>query len=154
MEAINYGDLLVVIRTVVSYLINRTSEDKEVYAYFSKSSNRLITLSIKQNDNYINSSDLIIYKVSLKNLFLYCLKEEYKTVNWDLLVLLANKTIKHYTSEDISFLLNVSLEKYKRLESGNYLFNGELSYKNVSEKLEFSESEFYYDFRKVFTKVN
>ena len=92
--------------------------------------------------------------MTLKNLFLFCLKEEYKTTSWDLLVLLANKTIKNYSSEDISFLLNVSLEKYKRLESGNYLFNGELSYKNVSEKLEFSESEFYYDFRKVFLKVN
>ena len=154
MDAINYSDRLVVIRTVVSYLIDKTSEQKEVYAYFSKSSNRIITLSINPSNDYIDKSDLIIYKVTLKNLFLFCLKEEYKTTSWDLLVLLANKTIKNYSSEDISFLLNVSLEKYKRLESGNYLFNGELSYKNVSEKLEFSESEFYYDFRKVFLKVN
>jgi len=154
MESINYSDRLVVIRTVVSYLIHRTSEEHEVYVYFSKSSNRIITFSINQNNNYINSSDLILYKVTLKNLFLYCLKEEYKSAQWDLLVLLANKTIKNYSSEDMSFLLNVSLDKYKRLESGNYMFNGELSYKNVSEKLEFSESEFYYDFRKVFSKIN
>lgn len=126
----------------------------KVYAYFTKSSSKLVTFNNTKDKNYINNNELMIYKVTLKNLYLFCLKEEYKQTQWDLLVLLANKTLKNYSSIDIAFLLNVPLEKYKRLESGCYLFNGELSYKNVAEKLEFSENEFYYDFCKAFIKVN
>ena len=79
--------------------------------------------------------------------------EEYVNTSWDLLVLLANKSIKGYSSEQMALLIGVSLDKYKHLEMGYYNFTNELSYDTISEKLEFNKEEFYFTFNKSFKYI-
>ena len=71
----------------------------------------------------------------------------------DILVLLANKSIKGYSTEQMAFLIGVSLDKYKHLEMGYYNFKKELSYETVAEKIEFNKDEFYFTFNKSFQHI-
>ena len=94
-----------------------------------------------------------VYKTTLKALYLYCLKEEYNEISWDILVLLANQGLRRYTSEEMARLLKVPLEKYRNLTEGKYIFKDDFSYENISKTLGFDIDEFYFNFNNNFTLV-
>ena len=94
-----------------------------------------------------------VYKTTLKALYLYCLKEEYNEISWDILVLLANQGLRRYTSEEMARLLKVPLEKYRNLTEGKYIFKDDFSYENISNKLGFNINEFYFNFNDNFALV-
>ena len=148
-----YKTKLFIFRTILDILLKYYPEEKEIYVYFTKGLKDLLNVSIELNKKQFNLNEIQIYQTTIKELYLYCLKEEYVNTSWDLLVLLANKSIKGYSSEQMAFLIGVSLDKYKHLEMGYYNFINELSYDTISEKLEFNKEEFYFTFNKSFKYI-
>lgn len=149
----SYKTKLFMFRTMLDILLKEYPEEKEIFVYFTKDLKKPITVLEKINKNLYNLNEILIYKTTIKEFYLYCLKEEYIDTNWDLLVLLANKSIKGYSSEQMAILIGVSLDKYKHLEMGYYNFTNELSYEKISEKIEFNKEEFYFTFNKSFKYI-
>ena len=94
-------------RTMLDILLKDYPEEKEIFVYFTKDLKEPITVLEKINKNLYNLNEILIYKTTIKEFYLYCLKEEYIDTNWDLLVLLANKSIKGYSSEQMAILIGV-----------------------------------------------
>ena len=148
-----YKTKLFIFRTILDILLKYYPEEKEIYVYFAKGLKDLLNVSFELNKKQFNLNEIQIYKTTIKEMYLYCLKEEYVNTSWDLLVLLANKSIKGYSSEQMALLIGVSIDKYKHLEMGYYNFKNELSYDTISEKLEFNKEEFYFTFNKSFKYI-
>ena len=108
----SYKQRLYIFRTILEIYLKNYEEHQQIHVYFSKRTDQPIAISLTFEEDYINKEELKIYKVTIKDFYLYCLKEEYINTNWDILVLLANKFIKGYSSEQMAFFLGVALEKY------------------------------------------
>ena len=145
-----YKQKLFIFRTILDIMLKTYQENDLIFVFFSKILNEPVYLTLNLDKRFLNYNELSIYKVTIKNFYLYCLKEEYVNVNWDILVLLANKSIKGYSSEQMAHLIGIPIDKYNHLEMGYYTFVNELSYDNISEKLEFSKDEFYFTFKDTF----
>lgn len=148
-----YRERLDLFRTLLSIMLTKHEETEEVYAYFYKDSPQIILFSLNKNEDFLKMNCMKVYKTTLKALYLYCLKEEYNEISWDILVLLANQGLRRYTSEEMARLLKVSLEKYRNLTEGKYIFKDDFSYENISNKLGFNINEFYFNFNDNFTLV-
>ncbi len=148
-----YKERLDLFRTLLCIMMSKHEENEAVYAYFYKNSTQIILFSLDKNEEFLKTDALRVYKTSLKNLYLYCLKEEYGEVSWDILVLLANQSIRRYSNEALSKLLKVSLDKYRNLVEGKTSFKAELSYENLSNKIGFNIDEFYFNFKSNFELV-
>ena len=137
------------LRLIVRHFINNLSEDYKVYVYFSNGRLIYIDGEIKN----IFKIDINIYETTLKNLYLYLFIEEYGNVDQPLLVYLANKELKRYSSLDIQQLLNVSAIRLNIFEGGRTDFTGDFSYENIALKMGFNKSEFNQTFNQAFRKV-
>lgn len=148
-----YRERLDLFRTLLSIMLTKHEETEEVYAYFYKDSPQIILFSLNKNEDFLKMNCMKVYKTTLKALYLYCLKEEYNEISWDILVLLANQGLRRYTSEEMARLLKVPLEKYRNLTEGKYIFKDDFSYETISNKLGFNINEFYFNFNDNFTLV-
>ena len=140
-----------VLRQAVRHYIRLYSENFKVYVYFVKNTDKILYIDKKLKD--IFKPELNIYETTLKNLYLYLLREDYCDTDHALLVYFANKELKRYTTIDIQILLNVDSTLLKRFESGTVDFKGPFSFDNLSMKLGFDKKEFNQTFKTSFKKV-
>ena len=140
-----------VLRLAVRHYIRIYSENHKVFVYFTENSDEIFYIDKRINN--IFKSKMNIYETTLKNLYLYLFTQDYSDVEQALLVYLANKELKRYTTLDIQILLNVSSTLLKRFESGTADFKGPFSFDNLSMKLGFDKAEFNQTFKNNFKKV-
>lgn len=141
------------IRQAVKYLIKEYGENETVYVYFRKNSDIILLIEYGKLTNIIKDGITTIYKTTLKNLYLYLFTQEYINTDQALLVYLANKELKKYSSLDIQILLGITKKQLEMLEAGLSEFQDKLSFDNVSKKMNFEKSEFTKLFRLEFKKV-
>ena len=141
------------IRQAVKYLIKEYGETETVYVYFRKNSDIILLIEYGKLTYIIKDGITTIYKTTLKNLYLYLFTQEYINTDQALLVYLANKELKKYSSLDIQILLGITKKQLEMLEAGLSEFQDKLSFDNVSKKLNFEKSEFTKLFRLEFKKV-
>lgn len=141
------------IRQAVKYLIKEYGENETVYVYFRKNSDIILLIEYGKLTNIIKDGITTIYKTTLKNLYLYLFTQEYINTDQALLVYLANKELKKYSSLDIQILLGITKKQLEMLEAGLSEFQDKLSFDNVSKKMNFEKSEFTKFFRLEFKKV-
>ena len=141
------------IRQAVKYLIKEYGENGTVYVYFRKNSDIILLIEYGKLTNIIKDGIATTYKTTLKNLYLYLFTQEYINTDQALLVYLANKELKKYSSLDIQILLGITKKQLEMLEAGLSEFQDKLSFDNVSKKMNFEKTEFTKLFRLDFKKV-
>ena len=141
------------IRQAVKHLIKEYGETENVYVYFRKNSEKILYIEFGKITNIIKDGIATIYKTTLKNLYLYLFTQEYINTDQALLVYLANKELKKYSSLDIQNLLGITKKQLEMLEAGLSEFQDKLSFDNISKKMNFEKSEFTKLFRLEFKKV-
>lgn len=132
---------LYLLRELTYHLIKMFDEYEEVYVFIDNRTQEIIYItSMLENKNYF--INLEVYKASLKVIFLHLLKEEYISLPYYCLVLLANRILRNYSISTIAKILNITEEKYLRLESGYLNFLDDVSIEIISYKLNFDILEF------------
>ena len=139
-------------RDLINKLITVYGEEKEIFLILKATDNTIINIALTNNDlRYY--SNIKVYKGTLKNSYLYLLTEEYKNISKELLVFLANITIKKLTKQEITQLLEVTDESYNKFLIGLTSFENKYSIQNLSNKIKFDINEFNINLKTNFVKV-
>lgn len=144
MKYISEKEKMYLIRVVCYQLIKLYGEEAEVFIFCENLYQKIIFISrgLEYEKYFVNIS---IYRIVLKDLFLFTLKEEYPEVPKDSLTLIGIRVMRDYSIDYIARILNISKEYYLQLEIGNYKFSNELTYDKIAQLLNAYEKDFYAD---------
>ena len=141
-----------VLRTYIKTLINIYGEDEQIYLIFKETDNTILNIT-KTNTELKYYTNVKIYLGTLKNAYLLLLIDQYPQISKDLLIFIANKTLKQYTDQELIQLLDVTNESYNKFIRGLTDFKNQYDKEIISNKMHFNKQEFDLSLTKTFRKV-
>ena len=141
-----------VLRNYIKTLINIYGEEDLIYLIFKETDNTILNIT-KTNKELKYYTNVTIYLGTLKNAYLLLLIEQYPQISKDLLIFIANKTLKQYTDQELIKLLDVTNESYNKFIRGLTEFKNQYDKEIISNKMHFNKQEFDLSLTKTFRKV-
>lgn len=130
-----------IFRKQIETLIQIYGEEEQIYLILKQTDNTILNIT-KTNKDFKYYTNVDIYLGSLKHAFLFLLITQYPNISKDLLIFLANKTLKQYTKQELIQLLDVTNESYNKFQIGQTSFNNKYTKELISKKLNFNIQEF------------
>ena len=102
-----------IFRKQIETLIQIYGEEEQIYLILKQTDNTILNIT-KTNKDFKYYTNVDIYLGTLKHAFLFLLITQYPNISKDLLIFLANKTLKQYTKQELIQLLDLFYQnKYK-----------------------------------------
>lgn len=130
-----------IFRKQIETLIQIYGEEEQIYLILKQTDNTILNIT-KTNKDFKYYTNVDIYLGTLKHAFLFLLITQYPNISKDLLIFLANKTLKQYTKQELIQLLDVTNESYNKFQIGQTSFNNKYTKQIISKKLNFNIQEF------------
>lgn len=130
-----------IFRKQIETLIQIYGEEEQIYLILKQTDNTILNIT-KTNKDFKYYTNVDIYLGTLKHAFLFLLITQYPNISKDLLIFLANKTLKQYTKQELIQLLDVTNESYSKFQIGQTSFNNKYTKEIISKKLNFNIQEF------------
>lgn len=130
-----------IFRKQIETLIQIYGEEEQIYLILKQTDNTILNIT-KTNKDFKYYTNVDIYLGTLKHAFLFLLITQYPNISKDLLIFLANKTLKQYTKQELIQLLDVTNESYNKFQIGQTSFNNKYTKELISKKLNFNIQEF------------
>ena len=130
-----------IFRKQIETLIQIYGEEEQIYLILKQTDNTILNIT-KTNKDFKYYTNVDIYLGTLKHAFLFLLITQYPNISKDLLIFLANKTLKQYTKQELIQLLDVTNESYNKFQIGQTSFNNKYTKEIISKKLNFNIQEF------------
>lgn len=130
-----------IFRKQIETLIQIYGEEEQIYLILKQTDNTILNIT-KTNKDFKYYTNVDIYLGTLKHAFLFLLITQYPNISKDLLIFLANKTLKQYTKQELIQLLDVTNESYNKFQIGQTSFNKKYTKEIISKKLNFNIQEF------------
>ena len=130
-----------IFRKQIETLIQIYGEEEQIYLILKQTDNTILNIT-KTNTDFKYYTNVDIYLGTLKHAFLFLLITQYPNISKDLLIFLANKTLKQYTKQELIQLLDVTNESYNKFQIGQTSFNNKYTKEIISKKLNFNIQEF------------
>ena len=130
-----------IFRKQIETLIQIYGEEEQIYLILKQTDNTILNIT-KTNKDFKYYTNVDIYLGTLKHAFLFLLTAQYPNISKDLLIFLANKTLKQYTKQELIQLLDVTNESYNKFQIGQTSFNNKYTKEIISKKLNFNIQEF------------
>lgn len=134
----------VLVRNAVTATIFSTNESTICYGYFTEKY-KIIDFDLDgRNINFYDISKIIQIKMTLKQLYLQTLIEDYPELNLFNLIITGNRLLKRITIDKAAKALNLSRGEYINFEYGTQNGSISLSKQEIANRLNFDVEEFNY----------
>lgn len=127
-------------RNMIINLLKYYNEEKTVYVYVNQKNGTIKYIDIYKDKGYLFDSKYIKpVESTLKDLFIYLMIKSYNELPLENIVIYSNRILKGLTVIEAARALNITVEKYTKLEQG---YISKINYSEVSEALNFNKNEF------------
>jgi len=142
----------VLVRNAVTATIFNTNENTICYGYFTKNY-KIVNFDLDgSNFDLYDESKIIQVKMTLKQLYLQTLIEDYPDLRHFNLIITANRLLKRIPIERAAKALGLTRDQYINFENGTRRGSISLSNQEIANRLNFNVDEFTYSLEDCFMK--